>query len=108
VRSADWATAINVGLNDVDLGLPQRGSVRYQVRYWRWASFVLGLGAVFGAIGLVLLLTLDVTSYIARHPERMIPGLSAHQGPLRHGRWSCSGVRGHGSSSPYTNLRYAA
>jgi len=82
VRAADWATAINVGLNEVDLGLPQRGSVRYQVRYWRWASFVLGLGAVFGAIGLVLLLTFDVPRYIARHPERMIPGLTAHQGLL--------------------------
>jgi len=81
-RAADWSTAISVGLNEVDLDLTRQGTVRYRVRYWRWASFVLGLGGLVGAIGLVLLWTFDVESYIARHPERMIPGLPAHRGLL--------------------------
>lgn len=78
VRAADWWTAINVGLNEVDLQLPQHGTVRYQVRYWRWAAYGLALSGVLGLIGLVLLLTFDVRSYIARAPG-MIPGLSVDQ-----------------------------
>jgi hypothetical protein len=82
VRAVDWWTAINVGLNEVDLQTPQRGTVRYQVRYWRWASYVLGLGGVLGSIGLLLLLTFDVRGYIARYPERLLPGLSVDQNLL--------------------------
>lgn len=79
VRAADWWTAINVGLNEVDLELPQDGIVRYQVRYWRWASYVMGLCGVLGLIGLVLLLAFDVRTYITQSPGRMVPGLSADQ-----------------------------
>jgi len=79
VRAADWSTAINVGLNDVDLEVPHPGTVHYQVRYWRWASYVLGLGGVLGGIGLLLLLLYDVGGYIARYPERTLPGLSVRQ-----------------------------
>jgi hypothetical protein len=43
--------------------------VRFQVRYWRWASYVLVLGAVLGLVGIVLLLTLDVRTYIADGAE---------------------------------------
>lgn len=76
VRAEDWWTAMNVGLNELDLCVAQRGSVRYDVRYWRWAAYAFALSGSLGLIGLVLLLTLDVRTYIARHPERMIPGLS--------------------------------
>jgi hypothetical protein len=76
VRAADWWTAINVGLNELDLELPQPGTVRYDVRYWRWAAYALGLCGALGLIGILLLLTIDVRAYIARYPERMIPGLS--------------------------------
>jgi hypothetical protein len=79
VRAADWQTAINVGLNELDLELPQHGTVRYQVRYWRWASYALGLCAVLGLIGLLLLLAFDARAYIARSPRGMIPGSSVEQ-----------------------------
>ncbi len=79
VRAADWWTAINVGLNELDLELSQRGMVRYQVHYWRWASFVIGLSGVLGLIGLLLLLTFDVRSYITQSPGAMVPGLSVDQ-----------------------------
>ncbi len=82
VRAADWWTAINVGLNELDLQLSQPGMVRYHVRYWRWASYALGLSGVLGLIGLLLLLTLDVRGYITRSPGSMVPGLSVDQNLL--------------------------
>jgi hypothetical protein len=79
LQAADWRTAVNVGLNEVDLELPQPGTVGYRVYYWRWASYVIGLGAVLGAIGLLLLVTFDVRSYISQSQSRMIPGLSVDE-----------------------------
>jgi hypothetical protein len=37
-------TAINIGLNDVDLVVSSDGRVRYLIRYPRWARYVLLLG----------------------------------------------------------------
>jgi len=79
IHAADWWTAINVGLNDFVLRLPQPGSVHYWVRYWRWAGYALGLSGLLGLLGLMLLLTLDVRGYIARHPTARLPGLSIDQ-----------------------------
>ena len=79
VRAADYWTAINVGLNDLGLRLPSSGSVQFRVQYWRWASYALGLSGVLGLIGIVLLLTLDVRGYIARHATARLPGLSIDQ-----------------------------
>ena len=79
VRAADWRTARNVGLNEVELELARRGTVSYQVRYWRWAFFAVGLCGVLGLIALVLLLTVDTRAYIAGSRWRMIPGLSVNQ-----------------------------
>lgn len=79
VRAADYWTAINVGLNDLELRIAPSGSAHFRVQYWRWASFVLGLGGVLGLIGLVLLLTLDVRGYIAHHATARLPGLSIDQ-----------------------------
>ena len=78
VRAADWWAAINVGLNEIDLQLPKQGTLHYQVHYWRWASYALALSGLLGLIGLLLLLTFDVRSYIARSPG-MPPGLSVDQ-----------------------------
>ena len=82
VQAADWWTAISVGLNDVELRVSHPGSVHYQVRYWRWASYALALCGMLGLIGLVLLLTVDVRGYIARRPTSRLPGLSIDQNVL--------------------------
>ena len=79
IRAADWSTALNVGLNELELHVTQPGQVRYHVRYWRWAGYAIGLSAVLGAIGLAFLLLTDVRSYIEANPSRMIPGLSTEQ-----------------------------
>jgi hypothetical protein len=75
IRAADWWTAFNAGLNELELQ-PQPGLVHYQVQYWRWAGFALGVGAILGLIGISLLLTVDVRSYIATHATSRVPGLS--------------------------------
>ena len=76
IQAADWWTAVNVGLNEFVLRFPQPGSVHYRVYYWRWAYYGLALSGLLGLIGLVLLFTLDVRGYIARHPTARLPGLS--------------------------------
>ena len=79
VRAADMWTAFNVGLNDVHLRFPAAGTVNYTVRYWRWASYVLSLSGFLGLIGLTLLLTTDVRSYIARNPASRVGSLTVDQ-----------------------------
>lgn len=54
VQAADWWTAVNVGLNDVELRLSQPGSVQYRVRYWRWARFGFYLCGVLGLTGIMI------------------------------------------------------
>ena len=82
VRAADWWTAINVGLNELDLDLSSAGVAQYRVRYWRWALFVIGLATVLGLIGLLLLLTLDVRTYVVQHPAQVFRRLSPDQNVL--------------------------
>lgn len=79
VRAADSWTAINVGLNELELQPSQPGTIRYRVRYWRWAGYALGVSAILGIVGLLLLLTLDVRGYIAGHATARVPGLSIDQ-----------------------------
>ena len=79
IHAVDWWTAINVGLNELELGFPEAGSVRYRVRYRRWAGYAVGLSGVLGCIGLLLLLILDVRGYIASHATARFPGLSVDQ-----------------------------
>lgn len=79
VLAADWWTAVNVGLNDVELQLPHSGSVQYRVRYWQWAWFAAGFSAILGLLGVALLLGFDVRSYIEANPASRVPGLSPDQ-----------------------------
>jgi hypothetical protein len=75
VHAGDLWSAINVGLNLLDLEWAGKETVRYRVRYWRWTLYCVGLGAVLGAIGIALLLAFDVRGYMTAAPGRMIPGL---------------------------------
>ena len=81
VHAVDWWTAINVGLNELELR-PHPGSVRYRVRYWRWLQFGLALCGMLGLIGIVLLVSLDVRGYIEQHSASRVPGLSVEQNLL--------------------------
>jgi hypothetical protein len=76
-RAADWWTALNVGLNEVELQ-PEQGTVHYHIRYFRWAKYVLALSGGLGLVGIILLLATDARGYIARSPG-MPPGLTVDQ-----------------------------
>jgi hypothetical protein len=78
VVAADWLTALNVGLNHVEL-TADRGAIRYRVQYWRWAAYGIALCGTLGLIGVAMLVGLDARGYIARNPGSMIPGLSIDQ-----------------------------
>lgn len=74
-----WATAFNVGLNDVDVTAPSPGSVRYRIRYGRWARSAVAMGAGFAVIFITWLLLFDLRTYIAEHPGPEYLGLSPEQ-----------------------------
>jgi hypothetical protein len=82
VSAGDWWTAFNVGLNRVELRPVPPSLVRYHVQYWQWARYALSLSGGLGLVGVILLVTLDVRGYIARHQASMIPGLSDDQNLL--------------------------
>lgn len=79
VRAADWWTAIAVGLNEVTLDASHAGRVRYQVRYRRWAAYVVGFCAVLGCIGVAFLLSPSAAAYFAGNPGRMVPGFTVDE-----------------------------
>jgi hypothetical protein len=74
-RAKDWATAASIGLNEVELRA-SGSRLRFQVRYPRWAAFVLALGAAIGAALIAAFLIIDLPRYIRAHPLSQIPGLS--------------------------------
>ncbi len=78
-RAETYWTAINVGLNDVQLTVDSDGLVTYTIRFLRWAGYVLGLGAALGIILVVMFTTIDLRSYIAAHRGSSVPGLSIDQ-----------------------------
>jgi hypothetical protein len=82
VRAVDWRTAIDIGLNQIELSQGEPGSIHYRVRYWRWASYVIGLSGAIGFVGVALMLGFDVRDYIERHQASRIPGLSTQQNLL--------------------------
>jgi len=78
-RAADWLTAFNVGLNDVQAAASSDGRVSYTIEYQRWAAYVLVLGATVGIVLMAILLMFDMRGYIARHRASRFPGLSTDQ-----------------------------
>jgi hypothetical protein len=75
-RATDWLTAVNVGLNDVELSA-STGKARYTIEYRRWAAYVVLLCAAIGlAIGV----------FAELYKARMIPGLTEGQTAVI-GRW---------------------
>jgi hypothetical protein len=78
-QATDWWTALNVGLNDVELAVGPGGRVHYAIRYWRWASYAIALSGVIGLALIAAFLVFDVRDHLLRHPESTIPGLSTDQ-----------------------------
>jgi len=79
VRAVDWWTAINVGLNDLDLDFPESGRLHFRVVYWRWATYCLLLCSFLGLVGVAFFLAFDIRSYIAENRSARLPGLSIDQ-----------------------------
>ena len=79
VRAVDWGTAINVGLNDLDLSLAKSGTLQFRLQFWRWATYCLALCSVIGLAGVALFLTIDIRNYIANNANARIPGLTIDQ-----------------------------
>ncbi len=47
--AADWWTALAIGLNEVQVRRLSEGRLAYSITFWRWAGYVIGLGAILGA-----------------------------------------------------------
>ena len=71
-RATDIVTAINVGLNDVELRAAASGGIEYSVSYRRWTAYVVGLGAVLALGFLIAFLFGDLGSAIDRYA--LVPG----------------------------------
>jgi hypothetical protein len=78
-RARDWSTALNVGLNEVDVASASNGTVRYRISYMRWAGYVLALGAVIGLLLIAALTVSDLRAYLLRSPGLATLGLSPEQ-----------------------------
>lgn len=79
VRAADWKSAVNVGLNDLELEWAGKGYLRYRVRYWRWTLFCVALGALLATIGIAIVLNFDVRGYMMQRTGRTMWGLTIDQ-----------------------------
>jgi uncharacterized integral membrane protein len=62
-RAADWLTAVNVGLNDVELAT-SAGQIRYAIEYRRWAGYVVLLCGAIGVVLAVVFLMMDQNSAV--------------------------------------------
>lgn len=79
VRAVDWWTAINVGLNDLNLNFSKSGKLHFRLQFWRWAIYGLVLCSVLGLIFVALFLAIDIRSYIANNAGARLPWLSIDQ-----------------------------
>jgi len=78
IRSNDFWTDFNVGLNDITLRLGRDGAIEYRVTFWRW----LRGGVVFcGAMGVAFLVMYflplpepwNITAQLKRYPPSWEP-----------------------------------
>jgi len=67
IHASDFITAINVGLNEIVLRKAGDRSLEYSVIYWRWAAYVVGLGALLGIALIVSFLLLGIESELGRY-----------------------------------------
>lgn len=79
IRAVGWWTAINLGLNDLNLNFSDPGKVHFRLQYWRWSIYCLLLCFVIGLGGTLLFLRIDIRHYISTHPGARIPGLTIDQ-----------------------------
>ena len=79
IRAKNWWTAINVGLNDLLLDFTESGTVRFRLRYWRWAIYCIVLCASLGLAGFATFLAIDIRQFIANNANARIPGLTVDQ-----------------------------
>jgi len=79
VRAVGWWTAINVGLNDLNLDFSKSGKLHFRLQFWRWAIYCLVLCSGLGLTGVASFLALDIESYIANNPGARVPGLTIDQ-----------------------------
>jgi hypothetical protein len=68
-HAADWRTALNVGLNEVQLASPAAGHVSYHVRYRMWARYALALCGLIGISFVIFFLFFDLRGYLADNPR---------------------------------------
>jgi hypothetical protein len=78
-RATHWLTAVNVGLNDVELTVSSDGRANYTIQYRRWANYALVWSAFIGLLLIASFVLFDIRSYIASHAMSRIPGLSIDQ-----------------------------
>jgi len=64
-RAAGWLTAINVGLNDVELAV-SAGQARYTIEYRRWAAYAVLLSAAIGLAIAIIFIVIDIRDYVDR------------------------------------------
>lgn len=67
-RAGDFATAINVGLNQVEVQIPEDSRLEYMVTFRRWAAYCVALCALIGtALIACFLLMPGMRTEIAAH-----------------------------------------
>ncbi|HET8902120.1 MAG TPA: hypothetical protein VFM84_09305 [Holophagaceae bacterium] len=73
ISAADLLTAINVGLNCIQLSADGDHAVDYEVRYRRWAAFCVGMCALLGLLLVTSWFFLDIGGRLDRHDPLMGP-----------------------------------
>jgi hypothetical protein len=79
LQAINYRTSIAIGLNTVRLAIEPDGQVRYTIRYPKWATYAVALGALIGLALIGFFLVIDIHDYIEQHPETQIPGLTVDQ-----------------------------